>query len=284
VRNPDGDAGPVGQAWIEAKRWIRRAMAPAGIAVPEPPQPYLIVPILGQSNAYGMGRGLDLDGPDRPHPRVHQWAMCGRSEGTVVGAVDPLLHEMPGRQVVGFGMTFAKKLADATGRTVLLIPGARGDTSFTPKNGFTWDPADRVTRRNLYWNAVAAIDRALDRYPGSRVEAVLWHQGETDVPLMDAATYQVKLDSLIDDLRGRYGVDLPVVLGQMVPEEMELSGKDYAPIDAVHADTPRRRARTAFVPGRRGYINGGVDRHYNADGVRHMGADMWGTYRRLQGC
>jgi len=258
-------------------------MAPAGVPVPPPAQPYLIVPILGQSNAYGMGKGLDLDGPDRPHPGVHQWAMCGRSQDTAVAAVDPLLHEMPGRNVVGFGMTFARRLAEATGRTVLLIPGARGDTSFTPKNGFTWDPADRTTRRNLYRDAVRAIDLALRRHPGSTVEVVLWHQGETDVPLMSAARYQDKLDSLIDDLRARYGAELPVILGQMVPEEMERSGKDYGPIDAVHADTPRRRSRTAFVPGRRGYINGGDDNHYNAEGIRRMGADMWVAYVALSG-
>ena len=258
-------------------------MAPSGVSVPAPQRPYLIVPILGQSNAYGMGKGLDLSGPDRPHPLVHQWAMAGRSRGTAVQAVDPLLHEMPGRGVIGFGMTFAKRLADETGRAVLLIPGARGDTSFTPKNGYTWDPADRRTRRNLYREAVGAIDRALAVYPGSSVAVVLWHQGETDVPLMPAPTYQTKLDSTIDDLRARYGRKLPIVLGQMVPEEMELSGKDYGPIDAVHADTPARRAHTAFVPGTRGFINGGVDRHYNAAGQRRLGAAMWLAYRDMCG-
>lgn len=280
-RNPDGDAGPVGQLWIEVKRLIKRTMAPTGTPVAPPERPYLIVPILGQSNAFGMGKGLDLAGPDKPHPLVHQWAMCGRSQGSAVQAVDPLLHEMPERGVVGFGMTFARALADETGRSVLLIPGARGDTSFTPKNGFTWDPADRTTRRNLYRNAVGAVDAALAAYPGSAVAAVLWHQGETDVPLMDAAVYQGKLDSVIDDLRARYGAELPIVLGQMSPEEMELSGKNYVPINAIHADTPNRRARTAFVPGLRGHINGGLDRHYNAVGIRQMGADMWTAYQGM---
>jgi hypothetical protein len=185
--------------------------------------------------------------------------------------------------VVGFGMTFAKKLADVTGRTVLLVPGARGDTSFTPKNGYTWDPVDHTTRRNLYREAVQAVDAALAAHPGSTVAVVLWHQGETDVPLMDGPAYQVKLDSVIDDLRVRYGAELPIVLGQMVPEEMELSGKNYLPINAVHADTPNRWPGTAFVPGMRGCINGGVDRHYNAAGLRQMGADMWMAYRAMRG-
>ena len=57
------------------------------------------MPILGQSNAYGMGIGLDLDGPDRPHPDVHQWAMSGPSKGSIVAGVDPLFHEVPGKGV-----------------------------------------------------------------------------------------------------------------------------------------------------------------------------------------
>ena len=279
-RNPDGDSPLWRRALTEAKGAVKRRLAPAGTPVDPPDAPYLIVPVLGQSNAVGMGLGLDTDGLDRPDPLVHQWAMCGPSKGSAILAVDPLLHEIPAGGV-GFGITFAKQLAEETGRAVLLIPGARGDTSFTPKNGWTWDPADTRTRRNLYRNAVAAIDAALARYPGSTVATILWHQGETDVPLMAAPEYQTKLDSVIDDLRSRYGAELPFLLGQMVAEEMELSGKNYGPINAVHADTPNRRPRTAFVPGARSSINGGTDRHYNAAGQREMGRAMWLAYRTI---
>jgi len=268
------------RALTEAKSVVKRRLAPAGSPVDPPKTPYLIVPVLGQSNAVGMGLGLDIEGLDRPDPQVHQWAMCGPSKGTAILAVDPLLHEIPAGGV-GFGITFAKHLAAETGRAVLLIPGARGDTSFTPKNGWTWDPADTRTRRNLYRNAIAAIDAALARYPGSSVAAILWHQGETDVPLMGATVYETKLDSVIDDLRSRYGAELPFLVGQMVGEEMELSGKDYGPINAVHADTPNRRPRAAFIPGARSSINGGTDRHYNAAGQREMGRAMWLAYRSI---
>jgi hypothetical protein len=67
----------------------------------------------------------------------------------------------------------------------------------------------------------------------------------------------------------------------MVPEEMELSHKDYSVIDAIHADTPNRRPRTAFVTGERGCVNGERDRHYNAAGLRAMGHAMWASYREL---
>ena len=279
-RNPDGDGPLWRQALVEAKCVVKRRIAPRGTPVDPPAAPYLVVPVLGQSNAFGMGVGLDLDGPDKPHPDVHQWAMCGPSKNTAVLAVDPLLHEIPGKGV-GFGTTFGKRLAEHTGRSVLLIPGARGDTSFTPKNGYTWDPADRRTRVNLYHRAITAIESALACYPGSEVAVVLWHQGETDVPLISGAAYQEKLDSLIGDLRGRYGMNLPILLGQMVPEEMELSHKDYSAVDAVHADTPNRHRLTAFVPGSRGCINGGEDRHYNAEGQRLMGQGMWEAFAAL---
>ncbi|HET6733668.1 sialate O-acetylesterase [Mycobacterium sp.] len=280
LRNPDGDYPLLRRLLIEGWCVVKRRLAKPGTPVTVPELPYLIVPILGQSNAYGMGVGLDLDGPDKPHPAVHQWAMSGPSAGTVVAGVDPLFHEVPGKGV-GFGVTFAKQLADETGRSVLLIPGARGDTSFTPKNGYTWDVDDTRSRRNLYREAVSAVDAAIEQYPGSTVAAVLWHQGETDVPLMAAAVYQRKLDRLIDDVRGRYGESVPFLLGQMVPEEMELSHKDYSAIDAVHADTPNRRTGTAFIPGPSGCINGGEDRHYNATGQRELGRRMWITYREM---
>jgi hypothetical protein len=265
---------------METKCVVKRRIAKPGVGVDEPSQPYLVVPILGQSNAFGMGLGLDPEGLDRPHPAVHQWAMSGPSKGTAVLGVDPLFHEIPAKRV-GFGVTFAKRLAEQTSRSVLLIPGARGDTSFTPKNGYTWDGADRSTRVNLYRQAVAAIDAALARHPGSEVAAILWHQGETDVPLMSPATYQDKLDALIADLRARYGADTPVVLGQMVPEEMERSGKPYDGIDAVHRDTPNRLRRTVFVPGPRSAFNSDTDRHYSAAGLRELGDRMWSAYHDM---
>lgn len=279
-RDPDGDSPPWRRLLSRANRLVRRRLAPRGQPVPAPDRPYLVVPVLGQSNAFGMGLPLDPAGADQPHPRVHQWAMCGPSEGTAVLAADPLLHETPSKGV-GFGMTFAKSLACETGRTVLLIPGARGDTSFTPKNGYTWDPADTHTRSNLYRKAVEAIDAALAGYPESRVVAVLWHQGETDVPLTPAPAYQSRLDALIQDLRKRYGADVPFLVGQMVPEEMERSHKDYSAIDAVHAEIGNRVPRAAFIEGPRAAYNSETDRHYSAEGQRSLGRAMWSAYRTM---
>lgn len=279
-RNPDGDAPLWKRLAFELKCSIKRLIAGKGVPVSPPEQPYLIVPILGQSNAFGMGLPLDPEGADKPHPDVHQWANSGPSKNTVILGADPLVHETPSRRV-GFGVTFGKALTAATNRAVLLVPAARGDTCFHPKNGYTWNIADTKTRRNLYREAVASIDAALAHRPGSTVAVILWHQGESDVPLTSGPDYQRMLDALFDDLRARYGADVPIILGGMVPEEMEFSGKDYTVINAVHEDTPNRKARTAFVPGNRDSFNSDVDRHYNAEGIRALGRDMWLAYERL---
>ena len=277
-RNPDGDAALWKILLMEAKCAVKRRITPAGTAVDPPATPYLIVPVLGQSNAQGMGVGLDLEGEDAPHPRVHQWARSGPSKGTAVAGVGPLFHDVRSKGV-GFGVTFAKQLADATGRWVLLVPAARGDTAFTPKNGYTWDPTDTRTRVNLYREAIASIDAALASNPGSQVATILWHQGETDVPLMSARNYQGRLDYVIDDLRTRYGSGVPVIVGGMVPEEMERGHRRYPVIDAIHRDTPNRRPRTAFVAGPREAINSDADRHYSGAGLRELGRRMWDAYR-----
>lgn len=281
-RNPDGDVALWRLLAFEAKSAVKRRLVKRGTPVEPPAEGYLVVPVLGQSNAYGMGVGLDAEGLDRPHPRVHQYGMSGPDRRRVVLATEPLLHEIP-LGGVGFGLTFAKRLADATDRHVLLVPGARGDTSFTPKNGYTWNPADTRTRVNLYRNAVRAIDDALAQHPRSKVAAVLWHQGESDVPLTSGSDYRRYLDSVIDDLRNRYGSEFPFIIGQMVPEEMELSHKDYSVINAIHIDTPNRKPRTAFVAGERGCTNSEQDRHYNAAGLRAMGDAMWTSYGELNG-
>lgn len=274
----DGDATWLKQLELHARLAVARRRG-RGVPVPTAAQPYDVVAVLGQSNAHGAGVGLDRGGLDAPHPDVHQWPSSGRSKGTIVSGADPLFHDTPSK-AVGFGSTFAKELTAATGRPVLIVPAALGDTCFAPKNGYTWDPSDSKTRVNLYRRALRAIDGALGTRPGNRLVAILWHQGESDVPLTPSAAYTVKLDSLIDGLRGRYGADLPFLIGQMVPEEIESGHPNYVEIDAVHRDTAKRRNRVVYVPGpRKSYNSESELIHYNAAGQRELGRRLWAAYR-----
>ncbi|WP_072806220.1 sialate O-acetylesterase [Rhodococcoides yunnanense] len=261
---------------VRGKDIIKRRLG-SGLPVPPFAEPYLVVAVMGQSNAHGAGIGLDRAGLDAPHPRVHQWASSGRSKNTIVAGCDPLFHEVPSK-AVGFATTFARRLADDTGQPVLLIPCARGDSAFARVGGTTWDPADRGARMNLFWNAVRRIESGLDAAPGSSVAAVLWHQGESDVPLTPGPVYADKLDLVIDTVRARFG-EVPFVIGQMVPDEIESAHRDYPVIDAVHRDTPNRRAGVVFVEGPRGLYNSETEKiHYNAAGQRLLGASMWAAF------
>lgn len=264
---------------VRAKDVVKRRLG-RGIAVDAFEEPYLVVAVLGQSNAHGAGLGLERQGLDAPHPRVHQWAASGRSKNTIVAGSNPLFHEVPSK-AVGFAPTFAAHLADTTGRPVLIVPYARGDSGFARIHGISWDPADTGARVNLFWAAVDRIRTGLATMPGNELAAVLWHQGESDVPLLTGPVYAEKLDSLIDTLRAEFG-EVPFVLGQMVPDEIESGEPNYAVIDAVHADTPRRRTNVAYVPGPKNLYNSDIEKiHYNAVGQRELGHRMWTAFARM---
>ena len=265
---------------VRAKDVVKRRLG-RGIPVEVFDEPYLVVVVLGQSNAHGAGVGLDRDGLDAPHPRVHQWAASGRSKNTVVAGSNPLFHEVPSK-AVGFGPTFAGHLADATGRPVLLVPYARGDSGFARIHGISWDPSDTGARVNLFHDAMTRIRSGMNLAAGNELAAVLWHQGESDVPLLTGPTYAEKLDLLIDTVRAHFG-EVPFVLGQMVPEEIEGGHANYPVIDAVHADTPRRRASVAYVPGPRNLYNSETEKiHYNAAGQRELGRRMWDAFASMR--
>ncbi|MGV9669281.1 sialate O-acetylesterase [Gordonia sp. NPDC003504] len=270
-----GDAPGVVQLKIRAKDVVKRALA-TGTPVPQAAR-YRVVAVLGQSNAHGAGQSASDDVPDTD-PRVHQWAGCGRRRDRILLATDPLLHGTPGAGV-GFATTFGGLLAQQTGDAVLLVPAARGDTSFHPKNGFTWDPDDDATRVNLFDRSVRQIAGALRTAgPDSELSAVLWHQGESDVPLTSPTRYQNRLDTLITRLRGRFGT-VPFIIGQMVPEEIANGHPGYPGIDAVHRSTPTRHDLCAFVAGPDGMHNPGESIHYNAAGARELGRRMFADYR-----
>lgn len=225
--------------------------------------------ILGQSNALGCGVGA----PTPPHPMVHQWPGSGRTRGAVVAGVDPLFHHTPARGV-GFGTTFGRELSASTGTGVLLVPTARGESGFTSIDGHTWDPRDRSTKVNLFDFASTQIESAL-ALPKTTLTAVLWHQGESDVPHMDAAQYCDALDALIEALRERFGA-VPFLVGQMSPDRMAEGHRNYPGINSVHATVADRHTLSSFVEGPVGMFNSDDEKiHYSASGQRELGNRMW---------
>ncbi|GGF22852.1 sialate O-acetylesterase [Williamsia phyllosphaerae] len=268
------------RALMRVKTVVKKAIA-TGTPVEPFAEPYTVVAILGQSNAAGAGIEVGGTTPTPPNPRVHQWPGCGRYRGRKpLAAVDPLVHEVP-TSGVGFATEFGSLLADATGEPVLLVPTARGDTSFYPKNGYSWDPGNSDVRVNLFKYACAQIDSALE-FSGQPLSAILWHQGESDGPLTPADEYQAQFDLLIASLRVRYG-PVPFILGQLSPEYMRHGPPKLAGIDAVHRDTPNRHPHARFVPSPDGMLNGGEDPHFNAEAGREIGRRMYAAYAEMVG-
>lgn len=238
---------------------------------------YDIIIVAGQSNATGSGATTaETTYLDPKDPRVFQWPGNGANVGNIIAGFDPLFHHT-GSFSVGPGMPFAREYVKRVpaNRTVLLVPVARGATSFTEivdvGVSYSWDPANTTAQTNLYNFMISQTDAALAAAgPNSRVVALLWMQGEGDRPYMTQAQYAAKLDSLIDGVRARYGANIPAVIGQMVPEGFSSSGS--AAINAAHVDTPRRKTRTAFAYGPTGLYNPDVPPiHYSTPGQRKLG-------------
>jgi hypothetical protein len=248
---------------------------------------YDIIIVAGQSNATGSGAvGAETNYLDPKDSRVFQWPGNGVNVGNIVAGFDPLFHHT-GSYSVGPGMPFARGYAKTVpnNRSVLLVPTARGATSFTQVTdvgvSYSWDPANTTAQVNLYNFTVAQTDGALAAAgANSRVSAILWMQGEGDANFMTQVQYAAKLDALIDGLRTRYGANIPVIIGQVVPESLLNSG--IRGINAAHIDTPRRKVLTAFAYGPTNSYNPDVPPiHYSTPGQRKLGSSFFEAFNRF---
>lgn len=242
---------------------------------------YDVFLVAGQSNALGAGAGQDKV-LDAPHPNVHQLAGSGRNAGRIVAGEYPFWHHTRS-QGVGFCQTFGRHHTEAAGRSVLIVPAARGEVGFHPEGGMTWDPADTTGATNLYKFAVKQLYIALTAHPANVLRGVLWHQGENDSRFLDEATYAQRLDSLIYGLRSEFGT-VPFIVGQMSPDRMAEHVGGYPGIDAAHRATPSRVPLAAFVGAPSGMYNSRTDKlHFNAEGQRELGRRYYREFKRLAG-
>ncbi|MCA4133054.1 sialate O-acetylesterase [Arthrobacter sp. M4] len=245
---------------------------------------YDVYLIAGQSNALGAGV-TDFDPHlDRADSMVHQFAGCGRKAGQILEGTHPLWH-FTRATGVGFGVEFGNRAAGASGKHVLLVPTARGETGFFPHNGFTWDPNDKSGAVNLFEFACRQLSKALATHPANRLRGVLWHQGEADTWHLELDEYAAMLDHLIVGFRTRFG-EVPFIIGQMSPDRMSEGLAEgivgYPKIDAAHRDTPRRMSLTAFVEAPAGLYNSANDKvHFSAAGQREFGLRYFEAYQQL---
>ena len=213
---------------------------------------YDIILAMGQSNMAGSGEPYSAT-LDPTTPLIDQY---GAKVRTIRAASEPLDY-VNATTGMGPALQFARWYTAqlAPGRKVLIVPAAKGGTRLCSSSGESW----RSTRPTpSLWQA--AMDQTAEAIAAAgagrhRVVAALWAQGEADSAVSTpAATYQTDLDNLIDNTRATLGLpDLPFVIGPMV-HEWVANGSTGAPagtaaaIRDVQADTPNRKAHTAYVP------------------------------------
>lgn len=237
---------------------------------PEPThEPLQVFLLAGQSNMAGRGAVEDED--RLVNPRV---LMFDRGE-TWQPAVDPV-HFDKAIAGVGPGRAFGIALANADSTIRIgLVPTAVGGSPIA-----SWEPGalDAATNTHPYDEAIA---RARAAMKDGVLEAILWHQGESDSNAGAAPLYEQKLRALIERFRAELGnPTLPFLIGQ-------LGRFDGKPWDAprVHVDSVQRALaaqmpNVAFVSSD-GLKDKGDNTHFTAAGARELGRRYADAYLRL---
>ena len=163
---------------------------------------YDVFLLIGQSNM--SGRGEMLEGDDKVFSE-NVYILDGA--GKPVPASNPLnqystIRKTGQAQKIGPGFGFSKKVAEATGRKILLVVNARGGSNIGE-----WDPESEEC--NYYDEAVRRTRQALEY---GELRGVLWHQGCSDVSRKDV--YMDWLEGFVSSLRADLG-HVPFVVGEL---------------------------------------------------------------------
>jgi len=180
-----------------------------GVCVnPEPMIPQLdLFLFIGQSNM--AGRGYITDNYKSSIKDVYLLTPNGDMEP----ARNPLnkystIRKQIDLQGVGPAYSFAKAIADKTGRKLGLVVNARGGSSIN-----SWL---KGAKDDYYGEALSRIRQAM-KY--GTLKAIIWHQGEADSRNLEA--YMAKLQKLVADLREDLGdTKLPVIVGEIAEWRM----------------------------------------------------------------
>ena len=176
-------------------------------AWPEPKKPaekeesYDIFLLIGQSNMAGRGALLpeDLD----PMPGV--WLLDDRDRPAV--ASNPLNRystvrkEMP-LQKMGPGYAFARETARRSGRRILLVVNALGNSSvgqWRKDAPLVADESSIACRERQLYEEILVRARHARRY--GTIRAILWHQGEANTNAGSLPRYLEVLGRIVEDFR-----------------------------------------------------------------------------------
>lgn len=251
---------------------------------------YHLVLVLGQSNANGSNTDYEPDGLDRRDPRIDTFPGSGPDAGRIVPAREPLAPiggHPPGG--LGPGGPFAELMLQTLPEEdqILIVPitmggtGMRSHTSYPGiwKVGFVKEGAP-----NLFDATIEHTRAALNAAgPDASIDAVVWHQGETDGGRHEA-DYAGDLDELICALRERLpeAADAPFIVGQL-PAERRRAYPDHQGVADALRHTPDRVRNTGYAEAPPfGYVNDETT-HLTAAGQRILAANYFSAYHKLIG-
>ena len=164
---------------------------------------YDVYLLIGQSNM--AGRGYMIEGDEDV---FDENVFILNDAGEVVPAKNPLnqyssIRKDMSIQRINPGFSFSKKIAEKTGRKVLLVVNAKGGTSIRQwKKGEGGD--------GFYEEALRRTKLAMEY---GTLKAILWHQGCADSKRADV--YMNDLSELVFNLRADLNADVPFVAGEL---------------------------------------------------------------------
>lgn len=164
---------------------------------------YDIFLLIGQSNM--AGRGYMIEGDQEVYSEN---VFLLNDKGEIEPASNPLnkyssIRKDMKMQRINPGFSFSKKIAEQTGRKILLVVNARGGSSINE-----WMPG---AEKGYYEEAVRRTMQAM-QYPGE-LKAILWHQGCSD---SRDRNYMKKLADMVSSLRNDLDAqNVPFIAGEL---------------------------------------------------------------------
>jgi len=237
---------------------------------------YDVFLVAGQSNTLnGVGIIPEIDLVDDGILQLGRWDNMNLK---IIKAIEPLdhHHKRPGK--IGFALSFAKiylKNLLQANRKVLLIAAGKGSSGFI---NHSWNKGDP-----LYEDAVFRVKHVLNTYRGSEFKAILWQQGEADVY---NDSFQKSLDHMILSFRQDVRVNVPFILGGMVPYWVNIH-TPRQDLQKILQNTEHRVANSAYADPELPFLINKLNPHndaihYDAEGQRELGKRYYTAYLRVR--
>ena len=246
----------------------------------------------GQSNSEGYGLGpvekeyiptdkvWQLDAPKRVTALPNGMDIVYLDEPFILKVAEE--SEGENGKIGNFGLTFSEEYIKAgmlkEDRAILIVRAGVGGTGFARKE---WGLGSL-----LYNKLTELVDYALSSNEGSKVVALLWHQGECDsVENTPPEKFAEELKAQMLDTRARYG-EMPIIAGDFVNDwkskNVELCNPIVAKIKEVLAELGKAGfVETADLPSNDQKMGNGDDIHFCRQSQHILGRRYFNAFKNL---